>query len=183
MAKIISIDDGVVSIGTDDKGIREARLCDFNFTPEVGDEVDIYETETKLIVVKRENYQKNQMMQNTDMQMNTTMPNMGQNLGTNPNGMNPNGININVTNTQLQPQLQQPQVQQVVCCKVVDKVVYCILAGLLGSFGIHKFYARRIGTGLLYLIFGWTGISFILSIIDLIKAILTPSDVNGKIIV
>ncbi len=154
-------------MGTDDKGIREARLCDFNFTPEVGDEVDIYETETKLIVVKRENYQNNQ----------TANANIVPN-----NGMNPNGININLTNAQVQPQVQ-PQVQQVIYGKVVDKVVYCILAGLVGSFGIHKFYAGRIGKGLLYLIFCWTYIPLILSIIDLIKAILTPSDVNVKIIV
>ena len=171
MAKIISIDNEVVSIGTDDKGIREARLCDFNFTPEVGDEVDIYETETKLIVVKRENYQNNQTA-NANI-----VPNVMSNTGQN-NGMNPNGININLTNAQV-----QPQVQQVIYGKVVDKVVYCILAGLVGSFGIHKFYAGRIGKGLLYLIFCWTYIPLILSIIDLIKAILTPSDVNGKIIV
>ena len=175
MAKIISIDNEVVSIGTDDKGIREARLCDFNFTPEVGDEVDIYETETKLIVVKRENYQNNQTA-NANI-----VPNVMSNTGQN-NGMNPNGININLTNAQVQPQVQ-PQVQQVIYGKVVDKVVYCILAGLVGSFCIHKFYAGRIGKGLLYLIFCWTYIPLILSIIDLIKAILTPSDVNGKIIV
>ena len=54
MAKILSITDAVVTIGTDDGGIREVRADDLNFVPHVGDQVEIFETETKVIVSKTE---------------------------------------------------------------------------------------------------------------------------------
>ena len=44
----------MISVGTDDGGIKEVRLSDINFTPNVGDEVEIYETENNLIVTKKE---------------------------------------------------------------------------------------------------------------------------------
>ncbi|RAK23160.1 TM2 domain-containing membrane protein YozV [Anoxybacillus vitaminiphilus] len=50
-----------------------------------------------------------------------------------------------------------------------NKVVAGILAILLGGLGIHKFYLGKLGQGILYLIFAWTGIP---SIIGLIEGIL-----------
>ena len=54
MAKIIKIDGEVVSIGTNDGGIREVRTTDLTFTPVLGDEVELYEAENNLIVTKKE---------------------------------------------------------------------------------------------------------------------------------
>ena len=52
-----------------------------------------------------------------------------------------------------------------------------LFAVLLGSFGAHKFYLGRIGLGTLYFIFCWTGIPFILGIIEGILY-LTMSDAD-----
>lgn len=73
MAKIIKVTAEVVSIGTNDGGIKEIRMADINFVPNVGDEVEIYETEKDLIVTKKESKQENN---------------------------NNSGININVSNNQ-----------------------------------------------------------------------------------
>lgn len=54
MSKIISINNDVVSIGTDNGGIKEVRISDLNFAPQVGDEVEVFETETRTIVNKVE---------------------------------------------------------------------------------------------------------------------------------
>ena len=38
----------------------------------------------------------------------------------------------------------------------VNKVIYIILAVFLGGFGVHKFYAGKMMSGLLHLLFCWT---------------------------
>ncbi len=47
-----------------------------------------------------------------------------------------------------------------------NKYVAGILAILLGDLGIHKFYLGRIGSGILYLLFCWTGIPAIIGLIE-----------------
>jgi TM2 domain-containing membrane protein YozV len=47
-----------------------------------------------------------------------------------------------------------------------DEVVGLLFALLLGTFGIHHFYLRRDGLGVLYLIFFWTGIPALLGFIE-----------------
>lgn len=47
-----------------------------------------------------------------------------------------------------------------------DEVVGVLLALLLGGFGLHHFYLRRTGLGILYLLFSWTGIPVILGFIE-----------------
>ena len=47
-----------------------------------------------------------------------------------------------------------------------DEVVGVLLALFLGCFGIHHFYLRRDGLGILYLLFFWTGITAILGFIE-----------------
>ncbi|HEY0162178.1 MAG TPA: NINE protein [Edaphobacter sp.] len=47
-----------------------------------------------------------------------------------------------------------------------DEVVGVLLAIFLGSFGLHHFYLRRNGLGILYLLFSWTGIPAILGFIE-----------------
>jgi TM2 domain-containing membrane protein YozV len=47
-----------------------------------------------------------------------------------------------------------------------DELVGVLFALLLGSFGIHHFYLRRDGLGVLYLIFFWTGIPAFLGFVE-----------------
>jgi TM2 domain-containing membrane protein YozV len=47
-----------------------------------------------------------------------------------------------------------------------DEVVGVLLALFLGGFGVHHFYLRRTGLGILYLLFSWTGITWILGFIE-----------------
>ena len=47
-----------------------------------------------------------------------------------------------------------------------DEVVGVLFALFLGGFGVHHFYLRRNGLGVLYLLFFWTGITAILGFIE-----------------
>jgi TM2 domain-containing membrane protein YozV len=47
-----------------------------------------------------------------------------------------------------------------------DEVTGVLLALFLGCFGLHHFYLRRNGLGILYLPFFWTGITAILGFIE-----------------
>lgn len=47
-----------------------------------------------------------------------------------------------------------------------DEVVGILLALFLGTFGVHHFYLRRIGLGILYCCFCWTGLTAILGFIE-----------------
>jgi hypothetical protein len=47
-----------------------------------------------------------------------------------------------------------------------DEVVGILLALFLGGFGVHHFYLRRTGLGILYVCFFWTGIPAILGFIE-----------------
>jgi TM2 domain-containing membrane protein YozV len=47
-----------------------------------------------------------------------------------------------------------------------DEVVGVLLALFLGGFGLHHFYLRRNGLGILYLVFCWTGITALLGLIE-----------------
>lgn len=49
---------------------------------------------------------------------------------------------------------------------VKSKLVAGILAILLGGIGIHKFYLGKAGTGILYLLFCWTGIPAVIGLIE-----------------
>jgi TM2 domain-containing membrane protein YozV len=56
-----------------------------------------------------------------------------------------------------------------------DEIVGILLALFLGTFGIHHFYLRRTGLGILYCCFFWTGIPAILGFIE---CFLMPSRVR-----
>jgi len=47
-----------------------------------------------------------------------------------------------------------------------DEVVGILFALFLGTFGVHHFYLRRTGLGILYLIFFWSGIPGLLGFIE-----------------
>ena len=47
-----------------------------------------------------------------------------------------------------------------------DKTLAAILAIFLGWAGIHKFYLGKVGQGILYALFFWTGLPFIAGVIE-----------------
>ncbi len=47
-----------------------------------------------------------------------------------------------------------------------DEVVGVLLALFLGTFGVHHFYLRRTGLGILYCCFFWSSIPFFLGLIE-----------------
>ncbi len=155
MAKILDITDTVISIGTDDGGIKEVRASDINFVPHIGDKVEIFETETRTIVSKVEEKKAD-------------------------NSLPAGGININMNNTQT---MQAPQMMLATGSVAVNKLIYCLLCFFLGGIGAHKFYAKRIGTGLMYLLFCWTFIPSIIALIEFISALCKKADANGLILV
>ncbi|HCN59637.1 MULTISPECIES: TM2 domain-containing protein [Mammaliicoccus] len=64
---------------------------------------------------------------------------------------------------------------------LVNKWIYIALALLLGNFGVHKFYAQKPISGLLHLVFCWTGIPQVIAIISAVLALLKPADEQGNI--
>jgi TM2 domain-containing membrane protein YozV len=56
-----------------------------------------------------------------------------------------------------------------------DEVIGVLLAIFLGGLGIHHFYLRRDGLGILYLVFFWTGIPMVVAWIE---AFFMPSRVR-----
>ncbi|MFJ5714194.1 TM2 domain-containing protein [Neobacillus sp. NPDC093127] len=56
-----------------------------------------------------------------------------------------------------------------------SKVTAGVLGILLGSLGIHKFYLGKIGMGIIYILFSWTGIPGLIGLIEGILY-LTKSD-------
>jgi len=47
-----------------------------------------------------------------------------------------------------------------------DEVVGVLLALFLGTFGAHHFYLHKNGLGILYIVFCWTGVPTIISIVE-----------------
>lgn len=80
-----------------------------------------------------------------------------------------------MTNEQLQNEILKEQLKQLKDMNNHSKkpsfVVYMVLALFLGGLGAHKFYVGKIGQGIIYLLLSATGLSLLLSVIDIIIAI------------
>lgn len=63
----------------------------------------------------------------------------------------------------------------------VNKIAYCVLAFFLGGFGIHQFYAKKVGSGIAMLLFCWTFIPSIIAFVQFFIALFKTADVNGMI--
>lgn len=63
----------------------------------------------------------------------------------------------------------------------VNKTLYAVLTLLLGTFGINKFYAGKIKSGLLSILFCWIGIPTILSVAEFITVLTEKADKDGQI--
>lgn len=50
--------------------------------------------------------------------------------------------------------------------RIKDRIATAIIAFGLGTFGIHKFYLGKCIKGILYILFSWTGIPTIISIVE-----------------
>lgn len=77
MAKIIEIMDNTITVGFEDGTMQEVRRIDCNFVPQLGDEVEIFSSESRTIVQKKEKV--------------------------NAQSTEKSGININLTNSQSTP--------------------------------------------------------------------------------
>ncbi|WP_424349631.1 TM2 domain-containing protein [Latilactobacillus sp. 5-91] len=155
MSKIIKIDNEKqkVMIGNEDNSVSEVTLDSLDFEPAIGDLVDVFNSETETIVTKKEAPVKETS--------------------------NADGININIVNDNNNSGTNTLYAAG----KVVNKLVYILLALFLGGLGVHKFLAGKIGTGILYIIFCWTGIPSIIGLIEAIIAMFKTADSNGNIIV
>lgn len=154
MPKIVQLKEEVAMIGMDDGSLKEVRVSDLYNGAQLGDEVDVFESETNIIVSKKEKKQEKE----------------------DPSS----GININVSNVGSANQAPTYVANRK---KVVNKAVYCLLALFLGGLGIHKFYSGRIGMGIVYIIFCWTFIPCIIAVIECIIALCQASDENGNILI
>ena len=85
-----------------------------------------------------------------------------------------------MTNEQLQNQILKEQLEQLKIMKEDSKkpslTVYLLLALFLGGIGAHDFYVGKPVTGLIKLVFCWTGIPTIISLFNIIGALMNKDD-------
>lgn len=61
------------------------------------------------------------------------------------------------------------------------RLAAALFAFFLGGLGIHKFYLGQVGMGILYLLFCWTGIPFIVGLIEgIIYICMSDADFEAK---
>lgn len=154
MAKIIKITESEVTVAKDDQSFVKVDKAALSFIPEIGMEVDLFDTGDEMIV--------NRVLKN-DLQ---------------------DKININITNannnvntqTQTQTVLAVPY-----GAKSVNKTLYLLLALFLGGIGAHHFYAGKWMKGAMYLLFSPTFIPAILAFFTFLGALSKPADAQGRI--
>lgn len=85
-----------------------------------------------------------------------------------------------MTNNQLQNEILKGQLAQLKSMKEDSNkpslTVYLLLALFLGGIGAHDFYVGKPVTGLIKLVFCWTGIPTIISLFNIIGALMNKND-------
>lgn len=85
-----------------------------------------------------------------------------------------------MSNEQLQNEILKEQLEQLKNMKEDSKkpslTVYLLLALFLGGIGAHDFYVGKPVTGLIKLVFCWTGIPTIISLFNIIGALMNKDD-------
>lgn len=85
-----------------------------------------------------------------------------------------------MTNDQLQNEILKEQLSQLKSMKEDSNkpslMVYLLLALFLGGLGAHDFYVGKTGTGLIKLVFCWTGIPLIISVFNIIGALMNKQN-------
>ncbi len=166
MKSIIQIVEDVIIIGDDvNSSMIEVRKTDCNFEPSIGDKVNVFSSEKKLIVTKVE-----------DAKSRIEAP--FHNLSA-PTAQDRININIVNDNSQRNDLASYPALQR----NVVSKTTYLLLAFFLGGLGGHKFYAGKTGLGILYLVFCWTYIPSLIALIEFVIACFKTPDAHGRIVV
>lgn len=160
--KILKIESGNVYVGADDGSVKSVELGQLNFAPNVGDIVEIYESQNEIFILK---------------------VNDGQ-YRTNLNGTAENGsVQININNNNEQKITGQHNGEYREGKNRVNRFVYVLLAIFLGGIGAHKFYAGHFGQGVVYLLFCWTLIPLIIGFFEGIYASTLKADSDNCIYV
>ena len=85
-----------------------------------------------------------------------------------------------MSNEQLQNEILNEQLAQLKSMKEKSSkpslMVYLLLALFLGGLGAHDFYVGKTGTGLIKLAFCWTGIPTIISVFNIIGALMNKQN-------
>jgi hypothetical protein len=85
-----------------------------------------------------------------------------------------------MSNEQLQNEILKEQLAQLKIMKEDSSkpslMVYLLLALFLGGIGAHDFYVGKTGTGLIKLVFCWTGIPLIISVFNIIGALMNKQN-------
>lgn len=166
MSKIIKINEDFVWIGTNDnKVIKLVNEGDFGGFA-VGDEVEVFEGGGEILVSKVKNTPKKT----------ETKVDSGTNNGINININNANNNNSNNAGSYGYNGDAREKV-------LVNKATFILLALFLGFVGGQRFYCKDTGVGVLSIIFCFTFIPSIIALIDIFRAIATPADRNGNILI
>ena len=182
MAKIIKIEESIVSLENDDGTIRQVRLENLNFAPIVGDEVEVLENNGNIIVTKKEIVIQEPIPEVTVNEV-VNQPVEEDKVHVITNSNNEQMIITEKPNQDVVIEVNKDGETQVVKARLVKKITYCLLALLLGFIGGHKFYAKKTKAGFLYLLFSWTVIPFFFAFVELMHALMQKADPEGKILV
>ncbi|MCW2949628.1 MAG: hypothetical protein JWN41_641 [Thermoleophilia bacterium] len=161
MAKVLAVLDEVVEIGNDGQ-LLQVRRQDMSFDPRVGDDVDVYTSDLGVRVALADRHAGASGAETLHQSGQGININLAQNVGTHGVGA------MGATSAH---------------GRVVSKTTYGLFAILLGGIGVHHFYAGKVGLGILYLLFCWTGIPMLVGIIEGIVALTKHADVHGNIVV
>ncbi len=62
-----------------------------------------------------------------------------------------------------------------------NRILAALLAFFFGTFGVHRFYLGSIGLAILYLLFCWTGIPTIISVVEsILFLVMEPEEFERK---